>query len=165
MKYFKIIAILLFSTVISFYACDNKTKAPNQETSEPLEVKDAPTPPKAATPNPASLETAQNAGGVWHYTCLKGCAGGAGLAVNCTTCGNPLVHNQGYHANANNMQNTSPFATPSPAVPNAAVAEPSRNSAGAWHYTCGKGCIGGSGTSGNCSNCGEALAHNTAYHQ
>ena len=162
MKYFKIIAILLFSTVISFYACDNKTKAAKQETSNPLEVKDSPAPQKAATPNPTTLEAAQNAGGVWHYTCIKGCAGGAGSAVNCTTCGNPLAHNQAYHANANNTLNTSPFASPPPTAP---AAEPSRNSAGVWHYTCGKGCIGGSGTAGPCGNCGETLAHNTAYHQ
>lgn len=162
MKYFKILAILLFSSVISFYACNNKTKAPQQETSKPIEVQDAPAPPKAATPNPAILETAQNGAGIWHYTCMKGCAGGAGSAINCTTCGSLLVHNQAYHANANSAPNTSPFATPPPAAP---TAEPSRNLAGEWHYTCGKGCIGGSGTPGNCGNCGEALAHNTAYHQ
>ncbi len=56
MKYFKILAILLFSSVISFYACDNKTKEAKQETIKPMEVKDSPTPPKAATPNPANLE-------------------------------------------------------------------------------------------------------------
>jgi len=46
----------------------------------------------AATPEPA-----QNAAGVWHYTCSNGCAGGAGSAIACSTCGSTLAHNQGYH--------------------------------------------------------------------
>lgn len=40
---------------------------------------------------------AQNAAGVYHYTCANGCAGGAGSASPCPTCGNALVHNQAYH--------------------------------------------------------------------
>ena len=40
---------------------------------------------------------AQNANGVWHYTCSNGCAGGAGSAVACATCGTTLVHNAEYH--------------------------------------------------------------------
>jgi len=47
--------------------------------------------------DPASTEPAQNAAGVWHYTCGKGCAGGAGAAGNCGTCGGPLAHNSAYH--------------------------------------------------------------------
>lgn len=50
------------------------------------------TPPVQQTPEPA-----QNAAGVWHYTCSSGCAGGAGSAIACATCGSTLVHNQGYH--------------------------------------------------------------------
>jgi len=46
----------------------------------------------AATPEPA-----QNANGVWHYTCSNGCAGGAGSAIACAGCGSTLAHNQGYH--------------------------------------------------------------------
>jgi hypothetical protein len=41
---------------------------------------------------------AQNAAGVWHYTCSKGCEGGAGAAGNCAKCGNPLTHNSAFHA-------------------------------------------------------------------
>ena len=44
-----------------------------------------------------SAEPAQNAGGVWHYTCTTGCAGGGGSAVACSVCGRPLVHNTLYH--------------------------------------------------------------------
>lgn len=46
---------------------------------------------------PAAPSPAQNAAGVWHYTCAKGCAGGAGEAVACAKCGSPLEHNQAYH--------------------------------------------------------------------
>lgn len=54
------------------------------------------------TPDPTSItpptpEPAQNAAGVWHYTCAKGCAGGAGSAVACATCGATLTHNTAYH--------------------------------------------------------------------
>jgi hypothetical protein len=50
------------------------------------------TPPPTTTPEPA-----QNAAGVWHYTCAKGHAGGAGSAGTCATCGGPLTHNTAYH--------------------------------------------------------------------
>lgn len=42
-------------------------------------------------------EPAQNAAGVWHYTCPSGHPGGAGTASTCSTCGATLVHNQAYH--------------------------------------------------------------------
>ena len=48
----------------------------------------------APTPAP---EPAQNAGGVWHYTCSNGCSGGAGSAIACSQCGSTLAHNQAYH--------------------------------------------------------------------
>lgn len=47
--------------------------------------------------DPNSTEPAQNAAGVWHYTCGAGCAGGAGAAGNCATCGGALAHNTAYH--------------------------------------------------------------------
>lgn len=47
-----------------------------------------------STPAP---EPAQNAAGVWHYTCSSGCSGGAGSAVACSQCGSTLVHNTAYH--------------------------------------------------------------------
>jgi len=49
----------------------------------------------------------------------------------------------------------------SPAAPGA---EPAQNSAGVWHYTCSNGCAGGAGAEGNCATCGNALAHNSTYH-
>ncbi|PHQ55687.1 MAG: hypothetical protein COC16_04715 [Lutibacter sp.] len=44
-----------------------------------------------------SISPAQNASGVYHYTCPNGCYGGAGTAAKCTTCGTDLAHNQAYH--------------------------------------------------------------------
>ena len=160
MKNFNMLTILLLSSVVFFCACNNNTKVQKQETLKPLEVIDAPAPPKAMTPNPAARQTSQNAGMVWHYTCSKGCAGGAGSAVNCVTCGGLLVHNQAYHANTNSTPTSSaPYATPPP------VAQPGKNAAGIWHYACGNGCVGGSGAAGACGTCGSPLIHNTAYHQ
>lgn len=162
MKYFKIFAILLFSFVISFYSCNEKSKKPKQETVKSLKVSDPTVPLNATTPKPANAESPQNERGVWHYTCLKGCAGGAGSAVNCGNCGSLLVHNSIYHSNSNSTPtSSSPYAIP----PNSPVSNPSQNTAGVWHYTCGKGCVGGSGTAGNCGTCGGTLAHNAAYHQ
>jgi hypothetical protein len=40
---------------------------------------------------------AQNALGVFHYTCPNGCSGGSGSVENCVACGTQLVHNQAYH--------------------------------------------------------------------
>lgn len=51
------------------------------------------TPPAA----PKTPEPAQNAAGVWHYTCSAGCAGGAGAQGSCSKCGGALAHNQAYH--------------------------------------------------------------------
>ena len=57
------------------------------------------TPPTTGTQTTQTIKTTpdQNAAGVWHYTCSKGCAGGAGSAGNCAKCGNPLTHNQEFH--------------------------------------------------------------------
>lgn len=151
MKYFKILTILLFTSAITFYSCNDNSKTPTQETKQqqpqPLEVFDASNQPNANQ----TLEPAQNTAGVWHYTCSKGCAGGGGAAGACSTCGNALAHNQAYHSNANN-----PTTTPAP--------EPSQNAAGVWHYTCANGCAGGGGSAVACGSCGNTLAHNSAYH-
>ena len=49
------------------------------------------------TITPPTPEPAQNAAGVWHYTCPSGCDGGGGSAVACSSCGSTLVHNTAYH--------------------------------------------------------------------
>ena len=160
MNYFKVLAILLFSSVISFYACNDNDADIKKEAKESLNVSSSPTQPNAATPNPATPEPAQNAAGVWHYTCNAGCAGGAGAAGTCGTCGGALAHNQVYHPNNNN--NSTPTTINSPITPPAA--EPAQNTAGVWHYTCSTGCAGGGGATGTCGTCGGTLAHNSAYH-
>jgi hypothetical protein len=53
--------------------------------------------PSITPPAPAVTEPAQNAAGVFHYTCTKGCAGGAGAAGSCSKCGAELAHNAAYH--------------------------------------------------------------------
>ena len=49
------------------------------------------------TPTNTAASPAQNALGVFHYTCTKGCYGGAGTTSKCTSCGSDLAHNQAYH--------------------------------------------------------------------
>ena len=55
--------------------------------------------PGGSTPPIQSTTPAQNAAGVYHYTCSNGCAGGSGSAGNCATCGAALAHNTAYHNN------------------------------------------------------------------
>ncbi|MCB0686297.1 MAG: hypothetical protein KDC53_07225 [Saprospiraceae bacterium] len=55
---------------------------------------------QGATQSPSTSTTpepAQNAAGVWHYTCPNGCSGGAGSAGKCASCGGDLAHNTAYH--------------------------------------------------------------------
>jgi len=163
MKYLKLIALVLVSSVLYLSSCKEEApKAPKEETLQPLDLEKWANQSRAAVQNPNAAEAPQNAVGVWHYTCSQGCAGGAGLAGNCNTCGGLLAHNAAYHANANPAAATqSPFANQTtPALP-----APSQNAAGIWHYSCSQGCSGGSGTAGNCNTCGTALVHNTGYHQ
>lgn len=100
------------------------------------------TPPANQSTTPAATTA-----GVFHYTCPNGCAGGAGTAQACATCGTMLAHNQAFHAQP---QATTP--TPQAAPP------------GVFHYTCPNGCAGGAANAQACSTCGTMLAHNQAYH-
>ena len=178
MKYLNILSILLLSSSFSFYSCNTKTddteteatkteaattENPAIQVADTLNAANMPAQQNAAIP----AEPAQNAAGVWHYTCAKGCAGGAGAAGNCATCGGPLAHNQAYHGAANNMPAANPVTAPAPAAPATVTpqqTEPAQNAKGVWHYTCAKGCAGGSGTAGACATCGNTLEHNQSYH-
>ena len=153
MKNIKALTILLFCLTISFVSCkDKETKeTPQQETLVPLKAFDSP--------------SQQSTGSVWHYTCNNGCEGGSSAVGNCSTCGSALVHNQAFHNNTNTTTNTTPLNTTPANTATTPSPEPSQNAAGIWHYTCNNGCSGGAGSAGNCSTCGNALAHNTAYHQ
>jgi len=73
---------------------------PQQNTANPTIT----TQPNSSNPSitpPPNVQTqqrpAQNAAGEYHYTCPKGCSGGAGAAGSCGQCGATLAHNQAYH--------------------------------------------------------------------
>ena len=190
--------LFLFLCIALVTACGNNEtssarQAPINTQTAPAPAAPAPAPaattpaPAAATTPPPPAEPAQNAAGVWHYTCSNGCAGGAGSAVACATCGNTLAHNQAYHGQSTTTPTaagapvptaggtpSTMFADPSQPAVNATVgaapapiqtAEPAQNAAGVWHYTCGNGCSGGGGSATACAQCGATLAHNQAYHQ
>ncbi|MGJ8684527.1 MAG: hypothetical protein ACSHWW_07885 [Nonlabens sp.] len=100
MKFLKIVTIILIGFTLFLTSCKDAENANPKETTAPVK-------PAKVTPasfqnamNPAAqnnTEPAQNAAGIWHYTCASGCAGGAGTPSNCKTCGNVLVHNTTYH--------------------------------------------------------------------
>ena len=97
MKNYKVLALFLLIAVISFSSCgDKNADARKQQARDAIEVS---TPPSTtpATPTPPTAEPAQNTAGVWHYTCSNGCAGGAGSAIACASCGSTLSHNSAYH--------------------------------------------------------------------
>ena len=167
MRHIKTLSILVFTTVIFLFSCNEKASSTKQETTKPVDIINSTQQTKTTTPPQSKVEPPQNSQGVWHYTCSKGCAGGAGAAESCSNCGNLLAHNSAYHAKTNNTPTTTPLATPYITNPTAnnKPKEPSQNLAGVWHYTCGQGCAGGAGSAVSCSNCGNTLAHNTAYHQ
>jgi len=162
MKYFKILTILLFSAVLFFYGCNEDKKTSKQDAVK-TEASKTPSTAETTKATPPLKEPAQNASGVWHYTCRIGCAGGAGSATKCENCGNILAHNTTYHAN-NAAQSSAPFATPTAATPASNTPEPAQNAAGVWHYTCVKGHAGGAGSAVACSSCGDTMAHNNGYH-
>ncbi len=96
----------LLSLMMSVTSCKNEKKAeptPTMETTPPMQDPNMGAPPQGNMPDnmtpsaPPQPEPAQNAKGVWHFTCSKGCPGGAGTKGNCAKCGNPLTHNQAYH--------------------------------------------------------------------
>ncbi len=171
MKTFKYI-LPLFCILV--FACKNAPERPESVLSEGSKAaQELQTNTTATNPSPTG-EPAQNAEGVWHYTCPTGCAGGGAGASACPTCGTTLAHNTAYH-------NSGVSPTPSPVTTNGVQAtsgtnpitvtpptqkppEPAQNASGVWHYTCPSGCAGGGAAAGPCGSCGSTLAHNTAYH-
>ncbi|MBK6947419.1 MAG: hypothetical protein IPH16_04425 [Haliscomenobacter sp.] len=104
-------------------------------------------------------------GTVPHYMCPNNCAGSGGAEqANCPVCGTAYVHNQAFHDQQASDQAAAMPVTPTTTTTTTPAPDPAQNAAGVWHYTCAKGCAGGSGTPGNCGSCGQALAHNAAYH-
>lgn len=142
-------------------AVSNPIAAPSPIGDPSIAPATAPAPTTATPP----AEPPQNAAGVWHYTCPKGCKGGGGAATACAKCGTTLTHNTAYHAQANAPTTTPAGATATPGTSTQKPPEPPQNAAGVWHYTCPGGCPGGGGAASACAKCGKTLAHNTAYHQ
>jgi len=185
MSNLKILSFILMLSV--FIGCGGSTDS-NTNTTTPSTTPS--TTPTATTPAaiPDSEKPAQNAEGVWHYTCPNGCEGGGSSAVACEKCGTTLAHNSAYHNNGTTPTATTSSSNPispiltspaannsalsSPAIGNAPIPnpaprapEPPQNAKGVWHYTCPSGCGGGGGSAIACAKCGTTLAHNTAYHQ
>lgn len=138
----KALKILLFVVMVISISCKEKKPAPIVDKNK-------------AT---ASLK---------HYVCANKCENSGGDAAgNCPVCKNPYLHNTAFH-NQDFMKN-GPIKVPNnmgaPATNTPAQPSPAQNALGIYHYTCAKGCYGGSGTASNCTNCGAQLAHNQAYH-
>lgn len=153
---------------------DNKVKGAESENTMP----DLTNPDGSVTP-PGDVQQVNilpDANGtVFHYVCPDNCKGGAANDHgNCPVCGKSMAHNQGFHANENpeGQMNVNDIpgeiktlnGTPGAAVTPPASVEPPQNAKGVWHYTCSKGCPGGSGAQEACKKCGATLAHNANYH-
>ncbi len=161
---------LLSLSFLIFLGCSNAPDRPEPELQQnntpDLSATNVQTTPPA-TPPAQTESPAQNAKGVWHYTCADGCEGGAASAQACGVCGKTLVHNKGYHENQPNQQNPTNTIT-NPTDPASTAQKPpaaAQNANGVWHFTCADGCAGGAGAAQACSGCGKTLAHNAAYHQ
>lgn len=144
----------------------NAQTAPGAPVIDPAAAPAPAAAPPPATAPAATPEPAQNAAGVWHYTCSKGCAGGAATATACAKCGTTLSHNQAYHGAATPAGAAgAPGQTPTITMPNTKQPEPPQNKAGVWHYVCPDGHAGGGGGATPCSKCSKTLVHNKAYHE
>jgi len=167
MKQLNYFSFLVLSATLLFSACKNDSDAVRDAALESIKAGQPAAGDAAATTPPTTTEPPQNAAGVWHYTCPKGCAGGGGSAVACATCGTTLAHNAAYHPPTNNTPATNATALPNgiTPVPNPTQApEPAQNAKGTWHFTCSSGCAGGAGSAVACAKCGKTLAHNQSYH-
>lgn len=122
---------------------------------------------KEEKPKPVLQQNAATAS-VKHYICANKCENSGGEAAgNCPVCKNPYLHNAAFHAQdllKNGPLNVPEYTGGNPAANAPAQPSPAQNAMGIYHYTCTKGCYGGSGTAEKCANCGENLAHNQAYH-
>lgn len=93
------LSLFVLLAVVCFNSCKNDKKETSPAATEtPAAPAPAATEAQAAPAPAQSTEPAQNAKGIWHYTCPKGCEGGAGIQTSCAKCGGPLQHNAAYHA-------------------------------------------------------------------
>jgi hypothetical protein len=121
---------------------------------------------KEEKPKPAIQQNTLTAS-VKHYICANKCENsGSDVQGACPVCKNPYLHNDAFHAQ--DFMKNGPINVPSnienSSAKTPATPSPAQNARGIYHYTCTKGCYGGSGTAEKCANCGTDLAHNQAYH-
>ena len=86
----------------AFHNQPGATTNPSQVPPSPIFTNPQPitpsqTPEIQQVQTPPTQEPAQNAAGVWHYVCSKGCEGGSGARGFCAKCGAGLDHNPRYH--------------------------------------------------------------------
>ncbi|MBK7475011.1 MAG: hypothetical protein IPI11_02940 [Haliscomenobacter sp.] len=155
------------SLVLITLSC-NRDKAIRDDAANSLKKPDTASDMLAPSTSPfpsANQNATATAGAVPHYICPNNCAGSGGAEqANCSVCGTAYVHNQAFHDQQASDQAAAMPVTPTTTTTTTPAPDPAQNAAGVWHYTCAKGCAGGSGTPGNCGSCGQALAHNAAYH-
>lgn len=152
MKY--LIPVLALFILVS---CNTEKKKSTTTPTQEVPLNERPIPPLPGS----NGATANNVIGGPHYICPKNCINGNGPAAGpCPVCQTEMAHNQGFHATPN--ANSGTPATPGAPTTPTTTSGPNAN--GQWHYTCSNGCAGGGDSAGNCSNCGNALAHNAAYH-
>jgi hypothetical protein len=167
----RLLVTLLFALSVTIFSASCKRDAASTTDATTTTAPDASGTTPAAVPSAATPATAA-AGGVKHYICPNNCANSGGdVAGTCPTCGTTYLHNDAFHNQASTTPAqpsvTAPQNVTAPAAPNITMPQsndPAQNAAGVWHYTCTKGCAGGSGGMGKCAKCGGDLAHNAAYH-
>jgi hypothetical protein len=148
----KFLFLLVLGTWI-LTSCDAKVNRPDPVLSENKVAQQNAKVEQALVPEGVPLA----ASGVQHYVCPNACAGSGGDSTGtCSICGSAYEHNQAFH--------DTPAAAPVATSNAATTPEPPQNDAGIWHYTCSNGCSGGAGSTVACSQCGNMLTHNTAYH-
>ncbi len=142
----------------TFMSCDSRVNRP-----APVLTNDQISTQNAKVDQTLIPEGVPVASGIQHYICPNACAGSGGDAAGtCQICGSAYEHNDAYH-NTPTAATSNTAATVAPTAA-ATTPEPAQNDAGIWHYTCSNGCSGGGGSAIACSQCGNTLAHNSAYH-
>ncbi len=184
MKFSHLILLACVSVCMTFVSCKDSTDESKSDTPESVSPNANPDgspgimDPTMQPVSPGGQQAINNpnaaVGGESHYKCQTvGCTGGSASQGSCPVCGAELVHNQAFHA-ANQGEQAPPSAsqttpvmidpaTGKPATPEQIAPPSAKNSAGEYHYACPAG-HAGAGAAGNCSTCGAALTHNTAYH-
>jgi hypothetical protein len=184
MKFSHLILFACLGVCTTFISCkdsaeESKTEtpasvSPNANPDENSGIMEPTTSPgtMAVQPGGAAATGGATTGSQAHYTCqTAGCTGSGAAQGPCPVCGADLVHNQAYHSQgAGSTPGASPStpvmidpATGQPATPAQTTPPSAQNAAGEYHYACPAG-HAGAASAGNCSTCGAALTHNTAYH-